>query len=986
MRLNIRRRIEGVLSEGRGTQLLWLICIIIVSIFVLWGISRIQFGINGFRWQEIIALCLDPGVFGGPGEHDGYRLIVTLVGMVLFAAMLISVVSNIFENISDQFKKGEIRYHFKNHILIIGSSHILNGLLLFLSNDEQKDKFGNRDIVIMADQTIEDLRDQIKASMNDKKLLKRITFYYDKRDNLENLKRAYVSDAKYIFIIGEDQEENHDLLNLKCLSYIRNLLTDTKTECFVLMNSQTTMKAYQNILTIVSTANCDYFPFNEKKAIPYNEIIFNINECRAEFILKNTLIKLLNFQNDTPIYIVIFGMTAIGRAIATTLAYYLHFNNHRNTIITIIDSDIKEKVINFVARNNILFNHSIYKIQSEDFNVPICEAPNTDIFWNFINSSPSSPELIKSLERLLNNTENCTYVCYNDIAKNLATEVAIRNQIKGVNIYADFGEYDEAFTMINGGSSMVSNEMKSKGFGCYSYDYYRFIFSERHKAGINQFFSDCNKKDKEQWMILPFAEKQKYTYRSNVSHFAQDTPTVINRDICNDYINYLMGLGKEGDCSHFFIRSNPNYMSIIRQHYHEEEIPYTDDFYDCIDYHSKELWDDYLLVRSYYVLSLNNNIEGDLCDFLNFERDYLSQDSVTPSGVYYSDDILEAILKYVNNQHILSDDSIEALGKSIVVDNFTPELEAGKDTINKIKSILQELVNHNNPKACLALASISGDNYEEQKELFNKAVSLLQGEAIPTTFFDKIDELIVEKLFVDTDCVDCLSWLIKRKISKINFKNCTTDYITDIENYVTRLIDLRDENLFYRLATATGALPCYQGAWLTKAYNMAKKKNNVDILHKVCLDFGNYFYKIVKYELAQTYYKEAYELINDSETILLYGRYLFWSEQKYEQAIEIGYDPYHDPTIDYGDPVTRQILNELEWIRRGGIEDFEDPYMPSNEEMKERAAEIESYLNEEKEEEKEKTIILQLIMDWETKYPNINHPYNELAQLYFDME
>ena len=102
----LKRRFDETLSEGRGMQLLWLVVITGFSFTIFWTIISIVFKDGSISWQDLIALFLDPGAFGGAGVHDIFRLIAALCGVFLFSALLISVVSNIFENISSSFKNG----------------------------------------------------------------------------------------------------------------------------------------------------------------------------------------------------------------------------------------------------------------------------------------------------------------------------------------------------------------------------------------------------------------------------------------------------------------------------------------------------------------------------------------------------------------------------------------------------------------------------------------------------------------------------------------------------------------------------------------------------------------------------------------------------------------------------------------------------------------------------------------------------------------
>ena len=87
--LMFKRRFDKALSEGLGSQLLWLLVAALLAFLLLWGLSCLIFPGWQFGWQDLIALYIDPGCFSGRGEHDWFRLSVALIGVLLFSTLLI---------------------------------------------------------------------------------------------------------------------------------------------------------------------------------------------------------------------------------------------------------------------------------------------------------------------------------------------------------------------------------------------------------------------------------------------------------------------------------------------------------------------------------------------------------------------------------------------------------------------------------------------------------------------------------------------------------------------------------------------------------------------------------------------------------------------------------------------------------------------------------------------------------------------------------
>ena len=108
----LRRKLDKMLTYGKGSQLL-LLFIVVIAFFVLFLLISAICGWN-YGWQDIIALILDPGGFGGAGEHDGFRLIATLIGIFLFSTLFISMFNNIVDNVSESARSGAVRYRTKN--------------------------------------------------------------------------------------------------------------------------------------------------------------------------------------------------------------------------------------------------------------------------------------------------------------------------------------------------------------------------------------------------------------------------------------------------------------------------------------------------------------------------------------------------------------------------------------------------------------------------------------------------------------------------------------------------------------------------------------------------------------------------------------------------------------------------------------------------------------------------------------------------------
>ena len=938
--MNIRRKFEGLLAEGRGIQLFWVFCFIGLFAFLFLGLSKVLFGPDAFCWQDIIALFLDPGVFAGHGSHDIFRLIITLVGLFLFAAVLISIVSNIFENITDSYKKGESRYHFRNHILFIGSNKIIFGMLKAISNDQQNKR---QHIVIMTCRQVEAFRDEVAAYLDNKKFLKRVTFYYDKRDNLENLKRACADTADSIYVIGEDSEPYHDLINLSCLRLLRQIGLKPTANCFAMMESRSSMKAYYafgfNIIDNNIKTNHSFKANSNVNNVEYDEYVFNLNECKAEVLLKNTTERFDSlFFDDSVIFITIIGMTSISRALATTIAYSFHFGGNHKTVITIIDKELKEKRQEFQSRYKTLLHYCDCYYNEYNIEKIIQNYAISDISWNFLEESSSSDKIfdyLVSIQKKEDGREGigATFVCYEDIFKNLATVISIRDRIDGISIYADFDEYDNTLTLESQDSSI---DQHSYGFNFKIEESFKYLFEDRINNG-REYYERIHKDGT--WNALPFPDKQRNIYEAFAtglwSNKANITPC---QEKYNSFAKYLLGISDNEDGSSVYKYENQHFFTAIEKHLiwsgweEEEEEDYGSNRCDGprFWYVDDKNWtkEDCLKIQSLYIESLNNGKECDLAEFLRFE---ITDTAKKENLIVLSEELFNAILSFTS-EHDISTECIDALYELIIyyccyfsnpelreMSKDDPVPEFSKDYSLKI---LHNLAENGNHYACLAISKTYSNDYKNRLLWYKKAIE--DGNiTVPDNYFNnipnesmywndgydflecfsKITEDVATDLYVDTKSEYCLDWIIKKNITK----DCGRDNISIIENKVESLTNLHDEELYLRIALASDSNPDLQAMWLEKARKIAESTNNSEVLHKCYLKLGDYL-ESQDNDSAGLYYMKAFHLNNkNEEAVQKYGRCLFFGlrgiREDREEAERIGYSTDKEP-----DEIIKPIL------------------------------------------------------------------------------
>ena len=434
----MRRKVEKMLFEGQGRQLLWLSVIIIIVLLVL---LFIDWAFVDLKWQAILATFMDPGNFATYKGNDFFRLIIALLGVFLFSALLISVFTNIFENISTSYKKGESVYSFSNHILIIGASHPLKNMLFAIRDNKDMQK---RDILIMTTSNVEKLRNQMEIQLADPSFFDRITFFHRERNALKYLQEACAEKASIIFIIGENKESAHDALNIRCLNYLKDLCGDNGPviPCYVMMEMHSTLKVFNYM--------------NDNTSSRLTVEIVNESDYTVEQLLVNTsfLPALTKDDEKHRVRIVLVGNSRVSRSFASVAAQICHYPNFKGaatrTIISMIEYS-KTDMNNFLVNYSNMFDVCHYRYVSQEKTEEYAPKKEygdfMDIEWEFIEGKLFSPYVVSLLESWVSDrTEIIVFaICLENDATNAYIALHMPRKIydSKVNIAVYQNDYSE---------------------------------------------------------------------------------------------------------------------------------------------------------------------------------------------------------------------------------------------------------------------------------------------------------------------------------------------------------------------------------------------------------------------------------------------------------------------------------------------------------------------------------------------------------------
>lgn len=225
----LKRKIDLLLAKSNGAQLMWLLGLSVASLAIAIVVAQWVFDDGTIVWQDVVAVFLDPGCFGGAGAHDWFRLILALLSVFLFSALLVSVFTNLFENIREAAQVGERRYALRGHVLILGHCAQLPVMVRALNAQ-------GRTVVV-----VDEERPEVDANF---------IFYKAARHSHADLATIGAERAAAIYVMGDADDPAHDTKNLKALAILDDLCRQAPqpVHCYVTLADYATIEVLRVVV------------------------------------------------------------------------------------------------------------------------------------------------------------------------------------------------------------------------------------------------------------------------------------------------------------------------------------------------------------------------------------------------------------------------------------------------------------------------------------------------------------------------------------------------------------------------------------------------------------------------------------------------------------------------------------------------------------------------------------------------------------------
>lgn len=459
MNIPIKRNFDKSISSSWYKQLACL-----AAILVLFFLPSLFFALicKEFKVADAIEVYMDPGNFctkvNNARIDDGVLirpekrdidtfywafLITAFAGAAAFAGVLISMCGNFIQQRVEKYKKGYVKYKFENHNVILGYNDMVPALVKQIINGDFEKS--DRKIVLMTSHDVEAVRELLFTNL-DKAERKKLVLVHGSRLSEEALENIHISKAKSIYLIGEDNDIDHDTLNINCLEVIARMMPDKDDKplpCVTYLRNQSTFALFQtsDIMEEVKE-KIDFQPFSFDETWAAKVLVgceSKINKIKYKSLDRDGIDK----DSEKNVHLIVIGMTQMGIMFGMEAAQICHFPNFKTkgkkTKITFIDENADTEMRFVVSSHDRFFKNCRYVYFDENHSLPSNpENDFLDVEFEFLKGNIADGWVRNYIEKCANDDNEILTIasCMNNTAKSLAAGLYLPDIVydKGLSI------------------------------------------------------------------------------------------------------------------------------------------------------------------------------------------------------------------------------------------------------------------------------------------------------------------------------------------------------------------------------------------------------------------------------------------------------------------------------------------------------------------------------------------------------------------------
>lgn len=442
-RKRIRLGFDRSISGSWFKQILWLLSIFLVIVGIFIVTNRMYPVDSRFDEWDIIGLFFgtDSDYIANNGNvYFGYMVII--IGAIIFNGLLITFFANIMQGRVNDFRKGHVKYSFDRHVVILGYNEMVPDLVKQLVK-----LFPKSDIAIQTTLDVENVRVRLFNKL-DVKEEDNVVIINNQRDSEEALEDLVVHKALKVYILGEDEDADHDAISINSLKKISDICAKhhgiDRLPCVTLLQNQSSFVFFQTAdITEDIKDRIDFIPFNFDEVWARKVLVTGRSDMND---VTYTPLDREGIDGDCEKYVhlVILGMTPMGLMLAIEAAHVTHYPNFitkgKKTKITFVDIEARREMDSLTSCFNRFFDQCDYTyteiekgevVFEETFKSINPEGSFIDIEFEFIKSNVADDLMRRKLSDWADDSGQILTiaVCFQQSARNIATALYMPDKV-----------------------------------------------------------------------------------------------------------------------------------------------------------------------------------------------------------------------------------------------------------------------------------------------------------------------------------------------------------------------------------------------------------------------------------------------------------------------------------------------------------------------------------------------------------------------------